>query len=270
MGFYSPASLVQDARRHGVKTLPVCVLASDEKCRVDGAGIIRLGLSSVHGLRAAQIHRLLAARNEKPFDSLADFFRRTTWSAAERRALAGVGALNALAGHRRAALWSAAAVSEEDDLFRGVRAEAAASVSPLAPMNPLERIQADYRHQSLTTGAHPMKLLRDRLPDICPAAALAQAKPGSRVKIAGAVITRQRPGTAKGFCFITLEDETGLANAIVRPKLFEEARLTINLEPSLLIVGRLQNEQGVIHVMAEQIGPLPAIGLPVQASYDFH
>ena len=137
-------------------------------------------------------------------------------------------------------------------------------------MTLIERMQADFTHQSLTVGVHPMKLLRDRLPDICPAAELANAEPGSKIKIAGAVITRQRPGTAKGFCFITLGDETGLANAIVRPKLFEEMRLTINLEPSLLIVGRLQNEQGVIHIMAEKIGPLPNLGLPAQASHHFH
>ena len=269
MGFYSPASLVQDARRHGVKTLPVCVMTSDEKSRVDGDGLIRLGFGSVHGLRAAQIAHMFAARKERPFDSLPDFFRRTTWSAAERRALAGVGALNALAGHRRAALWSAESVHQDDDLFRGVSAEVQTQPVPLIPMTPIERLQADFRHQSLTVGAHPMKQLRDRLPDIWPAAELAQAKPGSRVKIAGAVITRQRPGTAKGFCFITLEDETGLANAIVRPKLFEEMRLTINLEPSLLIVGKVQNEQGVIHVMAERIGPLPEVGMPAQASHDF-
>ena len=92
---------------------------------------------------------------------------------------------------------------------------------------------------------------------------------GERVKICGSVITRQRPGTAKGFCFITLEDETGLANAIVRPRLFEESRLVINLEPALVITGRLQNEKGVIHVMAEEIAGMPDLGLPAQASHDY-
>jgi error-prone DNA polymerase len=108
------------------------------------------------------------------------------------------------------------------------------------------------------------------LPDLWPAARLAEAEHGTRVKIGGVVITRQRPGTAKGVCFITLEDETGLANAIVRPKLFEENRLTINLEPSLIIAGRVQNEQGVIHVLAEHIAALPAPDLPAQASHDYH
>jgi len=112
-------------------------------------------------------------------------------------------------------------------------------------MTHLEGVQADYEHPSLTTGAHPMKLLRDRLPDVWPAAELQNAPNGARVKIAGAVTCRQRPGTAKGVCFITLEDETGCANAIVRPALFEKARLVINLKPALVITGKVQNEQGV-------------------------
>jgi len=99
---------------------------------------------------------------------------------------------------------------------------------------------------------------------------LGELKAKERVKVCGSVITRQRPGTAKGFCFITLEDETGLVNVIVRPRLFEEARLVINLEPALVITGRLQNEKGVIHVMAEKIEGMRDLGLPVQASHDFH
>jgi error-prone DNA polymerase len=115
-----------------------------------------------------------------------------------------------------------------------------------------------------------MRLARPLLPDVWPANTLAQARAGQRVKVCGSVTTRQRPGTAKGFCFITLEDETGLVNAIVRPRLFEEARLVINLEPALVITGRLQNEQGVIHVMAEEIEGMPSLGLPAQDSHDYH
>lgn len=137
-------------------------------------------------------------------------------------------------------------------------------------MTHLERLQADFAHLSLTTGSHPMKLMRASLPELVPAGELAQVPDGKRIKIGGAVICRQRPGTAKGFCFLTLEDETGLANAIIRPALFEKERLTINLEPALIITGRLQNEQGVIHIMAEAFAPLPALGLPEQASHDFH
>jgi error-prone DNA polymerase len=115
-----------------------------------------------------------------------------------------------------------------------------------------------------------MKLARPLLQDVQPAGRLGEVRAGTRVKVCGSVITRQRPGTAKGFCFITLEDETGLVNAIVRPRLFEEARLIINLEPALMIAGRLQNEKGVIHVMAEEIAAMPDLGLPVQSSHDFH
>jgi error-prone DNA polymerase len=156
-----------------------------------------------------------------------------------------------------------------DDLFRLAEADEEA-LSPLERMTLLERLQADYRHLSLTAGAHPMRLARPMLADARPAKELKGVRPGERVKICGSVITRQRPGTAKGFCFITLEDETGLANAIVRPRLFEESRLVINLEPALVITGRLQNEKGVIHVMAEEIAGMPDLGLPAQGSHDYH
>ena len=270
MGFYSPATLVQDGRRHGVTFLPVCVQASDVRCRVDEDRVVRLGLAHVSGVRAAALGALAAARQERPFASLADFLRRTTFTAAERRVLAGAGALNALADHRRAALWRVEAFHSDDDLFRHADAAGEEELSPLERMTLLERLQADYRHLSLTAGAHPMKLARPLLPDVWPASTLAQGRAGERVKVCGSVTTRQRPGTAKGFCFITLEDETGLVNAIVRPRLFEEARLVINLEPALLITGRLQNEKGVIHVMAEEIEGMPSLGLPAQDSHDYH
>jgi error-prone DNA polymerase len=212
---------------------------------------------------------MLAARAGQPFASLADFLRRTEFTAAERRVLAGAGALNALSEHRRSALWRVEALQGGDDLFRHAPADEEA-LSPLERMTLLERLRADYVHLSLTAGAHPMRLARPQLPDVVPAGGLKDVAAGQRVRICGSVITRQRPGTAKGFCFITIEDETGLANAIVRPKLFEEARLVINLEPALLITGRLQNEKGVIHVMAEEIAGMPDLGLPVQESHDFH
>jgi error-prone DNA polymerase len=270
MGFYSPASLVQDARRHNMKILPVCVALSDEKCRVDADDTLRLGLASVNGLHADSIATLLATRKERPFASMDDFLRRANLSAAERRALSGAGALNVFAGHRRAALWQVEAVNAGDDLFRHAITNADEASSPLQKMTPMERVQADYAHLSLTTGPHPMKLLRDKLPDIWPAAELRNAPQGARVKIAGSVTCRQRPGTAKGVCFITLEDETGTANAIVRPRLFEKARLVINLEPALIITGKVQNEQGVIHVLAEKVTAMSDRDLPEQVSHNYH
>ncbi len=271
MGFYSAASLVQDARRHGVRTLPVCVQLSGQWCEVVADDTIRLGFASVRGVRAANVAAMIETRTKLPFTSTSDFLRRTDFSAPERRALAKAGALNTLAKHRRQALWQVEETNSGDELFRLVAVEEPEPVlSPLEMMTHLERLQADYETLGLTTGRHPMQLLRARMPEVWPAESLQQARNGDRVKIGGAVITRQRPGTAKGFCFITLEDETGHANAIVRPNLFEDCRLIINLEPALVITGRVQNEQGVIHVMAEEITAMPNVGLPAQTSHDFH
>jgi error-prone DNA polymerase len=271
MGFYSVASLVQDAKRHGIRVLPVSLDHSDALCQVIDDTTLRLGFASVKGLRAPAIARLLAARHQQPFVSVQDFMRRTDFSAAERRLLALAGALNGVAEHRRAALWQVETTYDTDDLFRQVPAVAEdPPLSPLERMTHLERLQADYATLGLTTGRHPMALMRAHLPEACPAGDLKHLRDGERVQVAGSVITRQRPGTAKGFCFITLEDETGHINAIVRPQLFEECRMIINLEPSLLITGRLQNESGVIHVMAEKLAALPAIGLPAQSSHDYH
>ncbi len=270
MGFYSVATLVQDARRHGVKVLPPCVQVSEARTRVDDDRTIRLGIGSIKGVRAASVDAMLAARNARPFVSVEDFLRRTSFSAKERRALAGAGALNALAGHRRAALWQVETQAANDELFRFAVAEDATPPAPLEPMTLVERVRADYTHLELTTGAHPMKLIRDQLNDVWPAEELKQCANGQRVTIAGAVTCRQRPGTASGVVFVTLEDETGTANAIIWPKLFEQARLVINLEPALMITGKLQNESGVIHVVAEHVEPLPNLSIPVQSSHDYH
>jgi error-prone DNA polymerase len=226
-------------------------------------------MATVQGVRSQAMLSMLAARGERPFASLADFLRRTEFSAAERRVLAGAGALNGLAGHRRSALWHVEAFHGGDELFRQAAGDEEEALSPLERMTLVERLRADYEHLSLTVGAHSMRLARPGLAGVTPAGELKDAQPGARVRVCGSVITRQRPGTAKGFCFITLEDETGLANAIVRPRLFEEARLVINLEPALVITGRLQNEKGVIHVMAEEIAGMPDLGLPVQGSHDY-
>ncbi len=137
-------------------------------------------------------------------------------------------------------------------------------------MTPSEQLRADFTGLGLTTGAHPMSLLRDRLTDVCPAKDLKHVANGQLVTIAGSVICRQRPGTAHGFVFISLEDETGIANAVVVPALFERLRLIVTQEPALRITGRLQNVSNVTHVKAESIEPLRAADLPTQASHDFH
>jgi len=271
MGFYSVATLVQDARRHGVRARPVCVVASQWLTTVEADDAIRIGLHRVQGLHQATVHAMLAERTGRPFASMEDFLQRTGLNPEERRALATAGALNALAGHRRAALWQVEGALESDDLFSAVAEDGAASEpSPLEAMTHLERIAADYHTQALTVGEHPMKAIRASLPGVLRAADLAGVRDGSRVTIGGSVICRQRPGTAKGFVFVSLEDETGVANAVVRPQLFEQKRLTITQEPALIITGRLQLHDGVIHIQAEEIRALRCDDLPAEASHDFH
>ena len=143
------------------------------------------------------------------------------------------------------------------------------SRSPLAPMTLLERVHADYETMNLTTGPHPMKLLRENLPNVWRATDLVHARHGATVQIAGNVICRQRPGTAKGFVFVSLEDETGVANAIVDPNLFERFRLLITEEAFLLIEGEVQNSDGVILIKTRDIKPLPHDELVGADSHDF-
>jgi error-prone DNA polymerase len=270
MGFYSAATLVQDGRRHGLRTLPVDVQHSGWDCSAVEDKVLRIGLRYVQGLAEAGGRRIVAARLERPFASLGDFLSRVPLPARDRRALAAVGAFAGLAAHRRAALWQVeAAWSAEESLFQsaGLLEE---SAPPLAAMTLAERVQADFAGLHLTAGAHPMRLVRHQLPDLWRAADLTLGRDGERVVIGGSVICRQRPGTAQGVVFISLEDETGVANSIVRAALFEQHRLVINEEPALRITGRLQNRDGVIHVQAEQIARLAVAEVPVQTSHDFH
>ena len=142
--------------------------------------------------------------------------------------------------------------------------------SPLTPMTLPERVKADYETMNLTTGPHPMKLLREKLPNIWRAIDLVQAPHGSTIQIGGNVICRQRPGTAKGFVFISLEDETGVSNAIVDPDLFERFRLVITEETFLLIEGQVQNSEGVVLIKTQDIKPLVHENLVGSESHDFH
>jgi error-prone DNA polymerase len=290
MGFYAPATIVKDARRHGVKMLPVCVQESEWLCTVVTDDVVRLGFCVVNGLRQEHGEELVQQRKRRAFASLDDLRRRVGLTKDELRALALLGAFNSLAEHRRDALWR---IEEplHDDLLDGSTVETGESErnlrrtaandslaacaprqkkrSPLRTMSLPERVKADYEGMSLTTGPHPMKLLRDKLPNIWRAADLREAQHGRTVQIAGNVICRQRPGTAKGFVFISLEDETGVSNAIVTPQLFEKLRLVITQEDFLLIEGEVQNSDGVVLIKAQKIVPLLHEQLIGAESHDF-
>ena len=294
MGFYTPATIVKDARRHGVKVKPVCVAQSEWNCTVIADDTIRLGFCVVNGLQREHADDFLRERKERPFSSLEDFRKRALLTKDELRRLANLGALNCFAEHRRAAMWKMEETPHDDLLTEAGHPERKSrdsdevtlklsrrdpstfarndesESSPLPRMTLPERVRADYEVMDLTTGPHPMKLVRAQLPDIWRAIDLAQAKHGSIVRIAGNVICRQRPGTAKGFVFISLEDETGVSNAIVTPDLFEETRLLVTEEPFLVIQGEVQNTDNVVLIKAQKIFPLISEGLVGSESHDFH
>ena len=284
MGFYTPATIVKDAQRHGTRILPVCARESAWLCTVVSDGAVRLGFCVVNGLRKEHGEALVAERERAAFESLDDFKRRVELTKEELRTLAELGALNCFAEHRRSAMWRVEeqapeplfAVAGIDDPGPPMATRFTAGItdpgynSPLLPMSMPERLKADYTAMNLTTGPHPMKLLRAQLPDIWRASDLRSARHGSTVQIAGNVICRQRPGTAKGFVFVSLEDETGVSNAIVTPDLFEQMRLLITEEPFLLIEGQVQNTDNVVLIKAEKIRPLAHEQLIGSESHDFH
>jgi error-prone DNA polymerase len=216
-------------------------------------------------------------RDGRRFRSLDDLIARAGLRRDEVVTLADVGALNAFGYDRRSALWQAErAVRPSGELFeksevRSQNSEFSEAECPLKPMNEAERLVADYAGMGLTVGRHPMALRRDELAmrGILRASDLHAARQGRRVRVAGMVITRQRPGTAKGFVFLTLEDETGIANIIVRPDLFARDRLVIVEEPFLIVDGVLQNQDGVTSVRAEQVQGMRGVDVDFDA-HDFY
>jgi error-prone DNA polymerase len=267
MGFYSPATLIKDAQRQGIKMRSISVLDSEWLCTVETDVSLRLGFCLTRGINRVHVEQMVEARLQRAFQNLHDFRARTSFDRDELRILAKAGTLNSLIGHRRDALWAVENELHQGELFSDV---ADKLTSPLTPMQPVERLAADFSTMRLTTGPHPMAYLRASLPnDIWRSKELSLGESGTRLRIAGLAICRQRPGTAKGFVFISLEDETGISNAIVSPQLFEKNRLVITQETFLLIEGILQLHAGVIHVRAEQIKRLPALELETADSHDF-
>jgi error-prone DNA polymerase len=265
MGFYSSATLIRDTKAHGVVVRPISVLSSEWLCTIESDGAIRLGLSVIKGLDSATGKRIAL---EKPFASLHDFQNRATADKVALRTLARIGALNGLVEHRRDGLWKIETTHRPEDL-PGLTDEGGTPL-PLASMNAFERLEADFTGTGVTTGSHPMALIRERLPNVTLASDLPQCRNGKHVHVAGMVICRQRPGTAKGFVFISLEDETGVSNVIVDPRLFERRRLTITQEPFLSIQGKVQNTRNTTIVQARCIDPLLYDTLGAPTSHDFH
>jgi error-prone DNA polymerase len=285
MGFYSPFSLIHDAKLHGLRVKPIDVLHSDWLCTLepeapDEAGnpnakrfAVRLGLLYARGLRQEAADALVNARRSQAFDSIHDLASRVPeLRKSDLTILAQIGALNSLGEniHRSAALWQVKyAGSPAGPLFKNLPEQD--EESPLAQMTVDERLAADFHGTGVTVGPHPIAYHRNalsRMGIIC-ARDLEMFPDGQRTRIAGLVIARQRPGTAKGFVFLSLEDETGISNAIVTPRVYEQYRRLVTYGKFLIVEGKLQNQENVVSVKADSVRALEISALDVR-SHDFH
>jgi error-prone DNA polymerase len=253
LGFYHPSTLVTDAARHGVEVRAIDVTRSGWLANLEDRGrAARLGFRSIDGFKAELGARIEAARAAAPFASLSDFAVRSGATAAELATLAEVGALSALGGTRREALWQVETFERSGELFRFPQA---AADSPLPEMDEDEAIAADYARTGLTIGPHPLSFMRGAL---------------DRQRVTRAADLAKLPAAAKGFVFITVEDETGFANAIVTPQRFEANRHLIIGSNALIIDGVVQNQDGTVAIKADRFEPLGGRPSAIDVSHDFH
>jgi error-prone DNA polymerase len=291
MGFYSPATLVKDAQRHGLKCKPIDLTRSGWNCTLDkisNGWAMRLGLRYVKGLRKEVALAIVRERDARPFASIDDLKQRVPEiHKSEFATLAEIGALNFLSAqrgfHRRDALWQVERAARrpgpllerQKDVQEAPREEAQELeldvASPLPPMTNGERLVADFRGTGMTVGPHPMAYRRAEMKKrgIRAASELPRLPDGTRVRYAGSVVARQRPGTAKGFVFLSLEDETGIANAIITPQVFERNQAVIVHQSFLLLEGSLQNQEKIVSIKVETVESLEVMQAET-ASHDFH
>jgi error-prone DNA polymerase len=279
MGFYSPAVLIKDAQRHGLRVRPIDLQCSMAICSLeheeDRSISLRIGFNYARSMRASTIQELLDERIlHGDFQSVDDLTLRVpVLNSRDLVILARIGALNAIdtVAHRRDALWQVEKAGRPvGPLLRGI-ADRDQDTMPLAAMTTDERLSADFSGIGLTTGPHPFAYQRSSLCAMgCVTATdLVHCAQNAVIHIAGCVIARQRPGTAKGFVFLSLEDETGIANITLTPDLFERERLTVTHHRFLHIHGLLQNNDGVVHVKAKTIAPFQMPEVTI-SSHDFH
>lgn len=271
MGFYSVNTLIQDARRHGVRTKPVSLNESMIETTVIDDATLRLGFHRLKGIRSHTNDRILEERSQLRFTSLNDFLHRVAPNKKERRTLAAIGALNELPEieHRRDALWQSEQLPFDDLFAKKENSEE----QVLEMMQPAERLETDFTLQGASLGPHPMRLWRQaqHSSKLVTSDDLKRLWHGTPLSIAGMVICRQRPGTAKGHCFISLEDEYGIANLFVPRKTFKHFRLTIISESFLLCQGRLQITEGrQPTVYVTSVRPLAKAPGMTSRSHDFH
>jgi error-prone DNA polymerase len=268
MGFYAPAQLVRDARAHGVEIRPVDVNHSRWDCTLEPTRnrhrfAVRLGLRLVRGLANADGGMIPIARGDTPYTSIEDLWRRAGIPVTALERLADGDAFGSLSVNRRDALWTIKGLSDEvmplfaaaDERDRVIRSEAQEPAVALTPMTEGREVVEDYRSKGLTLRHHPLAFLRTELRErrIRSCADLHRARDGQRVTVAGLVLVRQKPGSAKGVMFMTIEDETDVANVIVWPSLYEKQRRLILSSGMMAVRGRYQREGGVTHLIAEHL-----------------
>lgn len=266
MGFYAPAQLVADARKHGVTVLPVDINQSEwdctlERCHLGKQPALRLGFRMLSGFSAADANNIVKARGSRPFTSMDNFLHRTGASNSIAARLSRADAFRSLQLNRRESLWQALPDSTAGPLFDQPKCEPLDDAEPLPALphlSAVEEVVSDYRTVGLSLRGHPMKFLRPRLQELqaVPAWKLASWPNGKRVTVAGLVLMRQRPGTAKGITFVTLEDETGTTNLIVRPDVWEQHRQVARTASVMLASGPLQREGQIIHVLVAELRDL--------------
>ncbi len=276
MGFYSPSQLIQDARRHGVEVRAADVSVSDWDCTLEPAApgdtpAVRLGLRMLRGLAHDAAVRIVAARRERAFADTRDLAARARLDTGALRTLAAGGALATLAGHRRQALWQASGAAP----LPGLLADAPGGdvTATLEAPAEAEDLLADYARLGFTLGRHPLSFVRAQLAGLrfLTAADIAAAPDRMLARGAGLVTCRQRPGTARGTLFVTLEDETGLTNVIVRPELFEQQRRILLGARLMGVFGQISRQGRVVHLVASRVVDHSALlGELAAHSRDFH
>jgi error-prone DNA polymerase len=274
MGFYAPAQLVGDARRHGVAVRGVDASRSQWDCTLEGepgTPAMRLGLRMIKGFPKASADRLVAAREERPFQDPADIARRAELTERDMALLASAGALERLSGHRYRAHWDVLGIDALPPLLEGSVFNEAIPMLPVPTRG--ENLVADYAALGLTLGEHPLRLLRERLSMMrfIDAEGVNGLRHGDFVRTVGLVINRQRPSTAKGVIFMTLEDETGFINLVLWPWVVERERLVTMRARLLGVTGVVEREGGVIHVVAARLEDhTRLLGRLQTRSRDFH
>jgi error-prone DNA polymerase len=274
MGFYAPAQIVRDAREHGIEVLPVCINASRWDCTLDPTGdeerfAVRLGLRMVKGLANVNAATIIGARADQPFASIDDLWRRAGVPAASLVQIAEADAfLPSLKLARREALWAIKALRDEPLPLFAAASDRAAGLVPefnepavaLKPMTGGGEVVEDYVHLGLTLRAHPLHFLREELHyrKIVTCAEAMRAADGKWLDAAGIVLVRQKPGSAKGVMFITIEDETGIANLVIWPNLYEKQRRIVHSASMIAVYGRIQREGDVVHLVAHRLTDLSA------------